>query len=77
MLGIILLRQHFDHRFLKAAYFCFLTGIVLFSGSLYLLCTRGLTGADWLTLLGPVTPVGGLFFVAGWLLVCAAAYNKS
>jgi uncharacterized membrane protein YgdD (TMEM256/DUF423 family) len=36
-------------------------GIVLFSGSLYLLA---LTGARWL---GPVTPFGGLAFLAGWL----------
>ena len=39
----------------------FSAGIVLFSGSIYLLV---LTGARWL---GPVTPVGGLCFIAGWL----------
>ena len=36
-------------------------GIVLFSGSIYLLV---LTPARWL---GPVTPVGGLFLIAGWV----------
>jgi uncharacterized membrane protein YgdD (TMEM256/DUF423 family) len=36
-------------------------GIVLFSGSLYLLVT---TSWRWL---GPVTPLGGLCFIAGWL----------
>lgn len=41
----------------------FIVGTVLFSGSLY-----GLTlwQAGWL---GPVTPVGGVFFIAGWLLL--------
>ena len=39
----------------------FTIGIVLFSGSIYLLV---LTPAKWL---GPVTPVGGLFLVAGWV----------
>jgi uncharacterized membrane protein YgdD (TMEM256/DUF423 family) len=39
----------------------FAAGIVLFSGSLYLLA---LTGARWL---GPVTPLGGLAFLAGWV----------
>jgi uncharacterized membrane protein YgdD (TMEM256/DUF423 family) len=38
----------------------FLTGIVLFSGSIYLLV---LTGQRWL---GPVTPLGGLCLIAGW-----------
>ena len=42
----------------------FVTGIVLFSGSLYLLA---LTGARWW---GAVTPLGGLAFLAGW--VCLA-----
>ena len=39
----------------------FTLGIVLFSGSIYLLV---LTGAKWL---GPVTPLGGLCLIAGWV----------
>lgn len=50
-----------------AAAALFLTGIVLFSGSLYLLA---LTGNR---MLGFVTPIGGLAFVAGWLLLAMAA----
>jgi len=38
----------------------FASGIILFSGSLYLLA---LTGAAWL---GPITPLGGLAFLVGW-----------
>ncbi len=41
----------------------FLTGIVLFSGSLYVM---SLTGVRWL---GAITPLGGLFFMIGWLLL--------
>lgn len=40
---------------------CFLAGILIFSGSLYLLAV---TGVRWL---GAITPVGGLSFLAGWL----------
>ncbi len=39
-------------------------GIVLFSGSLYALA---LGGPSWL---GPVTPIGGLLFLLGWLILC-------
>ncbi len=46
---------------------CMLTGIVLFSGSLY---TMALTGLRWL---GAVTPIGGIAFLAGWVLLAAAA----
>jgi uncharacterized membrane protein YgdD (TMEM256/DUF423 family) len=42
-------------------------GILLFSGSLYLLA---LTGWRWL---GPVTPVGGLAFLAGWIALALSA----
>lgn len=40
--------------------YCFVAGIVVFSGSLYLLV---LTDTSWL---GAVTPLGGVFFLAGW-----------
>ncbi|MDQ3329352.1 MAG: DUF423 domain-containing protein [Planctomycetota bacterium] len=50
-----------------AAAGCFVAGILLFSGSLYLLAT---TGVLWL---GMVTPIGGLIFIAGWALFAVAA----
>jgi len=52
---------------LRGAAVALLTGIVLFSGSLYLLA---LDGPGWL---GPVTPLGGVAFMAGWLLLLDAA----
>ncbi len=48
----------------------FLVGIVLFSGSLYLLA---LTGARWLSL---IAPLGGLAFIAGWIALAAAAVHR-
>lgn len=53
-------------RLPPAAAACFLVGILLFSGSLYLLSLTGLRK------LGMVTPIGGLFFLAGWALLAAA-----
>ena len=44
-------------------------GIVLFSGSLYLL---SISGIRWL---GDVTPLGGLSFLAGWILLAIAAFK--
>lgn len=51
----------------KLAWICFLTGIMIFSGSLYLLAV---TGWNWL---GAVTPVGGLSFLSGWLALAWTA----
>lgn len=50
-----------------AAAWCFTAGIVLFSGSLY-----GLALADW-KWLGPVTPLGGVAFLAGWVALAVGA----
>ena len=47
----------------------FLAGIILFSGSLYLL---SLTGVRWL---GAITPFGGLAFLAGWLCLAWAGWR--
>ena len=48
---------------LNTAGWCFIVGIVIFSGSLYLL---SFTGIRWL---GAVTPIGGLAFLAGWAIL--------
>ena len=48
----------------------FTSGILFFSGSLYLLATRSLLGLDALTpFLGPITPIGGLCLIIGWTLL--------
>jgi len=46
---------------------CFTAGIVLFSGSLYLLALTGIT------VLGAITPLGGLAFLIGWACLALAA----
>ncbi len=76
MLLIVLLKYHFNSKILNWSYYFFLVGIILFSGSLYFLCTRNLYNADFLKFLGPVTPLGGLCFVAGWLGLCFSVIKK-
>ena len=68
-----------NYKWLTVAAWMFIAGIVLFSGSLYLLTTRSLTGMEFLTFLGPVTPVGGLAFMGGWicLIVHSVKQKKS
>lgn len=48
---------------------CFIAGIVLFSGSLYILTLTGVRA--W----GAVTPFGGLLLLSGWALLTAAAFR--
>lgn len=49
---------------------CLTLGIVLFSGSLYFLA---ITGIKWL---GAITPLGGLSFIVGWILLFVAVWKK-
>ena len=58
-----MLMYHFPSRHINRAVICFLFGTIVFSGSLYVLSA---TGARWL---GAVTPIGGVLFIAGWLLL--------
>lgn len=69
MLALVVWNTSQKSKWLDRAYTCFLWGIVLFSGSLYFLCTRSLYNAEWLKALGPVTPIGGLVLIAGWIMI--------
>ena len=61
----------------QIAGYCFIIGIILFSGSIYLLATRELLGIDsWKSFLGPLTPLGGLSLVAGWAFFLFAAIKS-
>ena len=66
ILLIILYRQMPQSLLLYSAGFM-VAGIVLFSGSLYLLA---ITQIKWF---GPITPLGGVCFIVGWALLIAAA----
>jgi uncharacterized membrane protein YgdD (TMEM256/DUF423 family) len=61
---------------LAASGWCFLIGIILFSGSLYALAALKATGKVGLGGIGILTPIGGLFFIAGWVLVLLALLKR-
>ena len=54
----------------------FLAGILLFSGSLYLLSMKSLFGTGGWKFLGPVTPLGGFCFIMGWASFLIASLKK-
>ncbi|AGI22225.1 DUF423 domain-containing protein [Pseudomonas sp. MT3] len=66
LLGVALLSVQVGGALVKWAGWAFVIGILLFSGSLYLLTLAGLG-------VGIITPIGGLFFLVGWALLLAAA----
>lgn len=70
LLGVALLLERLPARLLQLAAWLLLIGVVLFSGSLYVLLA-GLSGTAGL-LVGVLTPVGGLCLIVAWLLVAFA-----
>ncbi|CDZ79677.1 hypothetical protein BN1013_00173 [Candidatus Rubidus massiliensis] len=58
---IALLSFHFASSWFITAAWSFIVGIIIFSGSLYLLALTGIK--SW----GAVTPIGGIFLILGWL----------
>lgn len=69
--GLILWWRGLDvSRLLVITPWLFTAGIIIFSGSLYALV---FTGKRWL---GAITPIGGVLFLAGWLLLALALWQK-
>jgi uncharacterized membrane protein YgdD (TMEM256/DUF423 family) len=60
-------------RLINDCYYLFTFGIIFFSGSLYLLSCQSLLGWSWVPIMVPITPIGGLFFIAGWVTLGIAA----
>jgi uncharacterized membrane protein YgdD (TMEM256/DUF423 family) len=56
-----------DEITVRRSFYLFLAGIILFSGSLYILSTKHLYGDNFWNFVGPLTPIGGVLLIAGWL----------
>jgi uncharacterized membrane protein YgdD (TMEM256/DUF423 family) len=76
LLIVVGFRHQSINRWLNLACSCWLIGIVLFSGSLYLLSYLKIEDSSAVRFVGPITPVGGIFFIAGWFFLLIAFWNK-
>lgn len=65
----------YRNKLINIAYFCFTFGIILFSGSLYLLATRNITNLGFTEFIGPLTPIGGMLLLLGWIMLFFAAFK--
>ncbi len=72
-----ILYGRFRSKNLRYAAYLFIGGIVFFSGSLYLLTLLKATNTVGLSGIGFITPLGGLLFIAGWLVMAWSVYKTS
>jgi uncharacterized membrane protein YgdD (TMEM256/DUF423 family) len=68
LVATALIMARYNDRLITAAGWLFAIGIVLFSGSLYALALTGVT------VLGAITPIGGVAFLLGWACLAIAAW---
>lgn len=71
LLAIGIIMYKLDSNWLNYSAYMMMAGILFFSGSLYALC---LSNVRWI---GAITPIGGLFFILGWLFLLLAVLKQS
>lgn len=54
----------------------FIWGIIVFSGSLYLMTLLSITHIRKFNWIGAITPIGGILFISGWLLLALTVYRN-
>ena len=69
LLVLFLLNEKYKLKQFKIAAVLIFWGIILFSGSIYLLTLKNIIGAEWLKFAGPITPIGGTLIIIGWLFM--------
>jgi uncharacterized membrane protein YgdD (TMEM256/DUF423 family) len=76
LLAAGIIYDRFHSAWIVRAGYLFIAGIVLFSGSLYLLTFLKASDTVGLSGIGIITPFGGLLFIAGWISLAAGVIIK-
>ncbi|WP_411824357.1 DUF423 domain-containing protein [Leptospira sp. 'Mane'] len=70
IVSLYLVKPENISKLVSVAYWLFVTGILFFSGSLYVYSVTGIK------ILGAITPIGGIFFMIGWVLLGVGLYQS-
>jgi uncharacterized membrane protein YgdD (TMEM256/DUF423 family) len=76
LLAVAGIFEKFPDRRIRWSGNCFIIGIILFSGSLYLLTFLKFQENSAVKFIGPITPLGGIFFITGWLFLLMGVAKK-
>ena len=76
LLAVGMLAERFQNGIINYAGFLFIAGIVFFSGSLYLIASLKAMNKEISTGVGIMTPIGGMLFIFGWILLLFALLKK-
>jgi uncharacterized membrane protein YgdD (TMEM256/DUF423 family) len=76
LLAVGIISQFIPGSFITWSGRCFIAGIVLFCGSLYLLTYFKMINEQHMNWIGAITPFGGLCFISGWILLVVAVIRS-
>jgi uncharacterized membrane protein YgdD (TMEM256/DUF423 family) len=76
LLVVAIVYERLQNKWIKWAGYLFSIGIIFFSGSLYLITALKASEKTVPALIGIITPVGGLVFIAGWLSLLIGSFKK-
>ncbi|MBS1620323.1 MAG: DUF423 domain-containing protein [Bacteroidetes bacterium] len=76
LLATGILYEKFPNKLLRWAGNFFISGIIMFSGSLYALAALNGNYQNVARFLGPITPIGGALFISGWICLLIVFVNK-
>ena len=65
---LLLSFSNISEKVKKTVLYLVVAGVIIFSGSIYMLSTRPISGLE-LSFLGPITPIGGLLLISAWSLL--------
>jgi uncharacterized membrane protein YgdD (TMEM256/DUF423 family) len=73
---VAFLSERIHNKWMIWAGNCFIMGIILFCGSLYALTALAIAESTHRTLVGVATPIGGIFFILGWIFLYIGVTKK-
>lgn len=76
LLAVAVLYDKLPVDWMKWSGIFFIAGIILFSGSLYLLTFLKIQESNAARFVGPITPIGGVSFIVGWICLVLGALKK-
>jgi len=76
ILIVAMLSEKFSNKWMTWSGNCFIIGVILFSGSLYTLTALKIAASSAPLVVGAATPIGGVFFIAGWILLWLGVTRK-
>lgn len=76
MIIVGLIAQHLEHILIKRAAWMFFAGIIVFSGSLYIMTLFYALNTEGVRWIGAITPVGGVLFITGWVMLGVGLLKK-